>query len=326
MERLRGLNERQKKDSNMQSLDLKIKKDDRDAPCIWMQAGVVKQKYCPLNYACPACRYDKMMHRQARENKKQRDAGHTPRGKRGRITFWQDSLRQASASPLHRPCIHSMKQQIDFRPCHQDYECASCEFDQFFTDQFTVHTITQSVDVMNIRGIQLPQGYYLHKGHTWLKIEEEGEVRIGLDDFIHRLLGPMDKISVPLMGQTVRQNRMDIHLERGLHEAGVLSPISGVVTAVNMDLINQPELANAAPYTEGWFLRVHPENLRQELKEMVIGDIAGDLVSKDVEKMMEIVEEYTGPLAADGGEPAADIFGSVPGMDWKRLTQTFLGT
>ena len=308
----------------MQTHELNIKRGNSRSPCIWMQAGVVSKKECRLDYDCPACRYDKVLHRQARENQKQRDTGKIPKGKKGKITFWQEKIRQTIASPLHRPCIHAMRQRINFRACHQDYQCASCEFDHYFTDAFVVHTITQPVDVMNIKGIRLPQGYYLYKGHTWLKIEEEGEVRIGLDDFINRLLGPLDKIHMPLMGQTTCQNRVDIRLHKGPYQAGVRSPISGVVTAVNTDLLNQPRLANASPYTEGWLLRVHPENLRMELKEMVIGDTAGDFVGDDVEKMMEMVEAHTGPLAADGGELASDIFGSVPGMDWEHLTKEFL--
>ncbi|MFO7965733.1 MAG: glycine cleavage system protein H [Desulfobacterales bacterium] len=304
----------------------RISKNDyvKNYPCIWMQSGVVKKKYCRTEYDCPSCRYDKILFNLAWENRNRQKEGVPPSGKRGNIVYWKDNIMQRTSSPFSRPCIHSMKQRINFRPCFDDYQCASCEFDQFFTDEFTVHTVAQPVDVMNIKGIKMPQGFYLHEGHTWLKIEEEGEVRIGFDDFITRVLGPLDKIEAPLIGQVVKRNRPDIRLKRGTCKANVRSPISGVVTSVNVELLRQPRLAAQSPYADGWVMRVHPKNLRKDLKNMVIGEQAKKFVSHEVEKIIGLIEEYSGPLAADGGELASDIFGCVPEIGWERLTKAFL--
>ena len=38
--------------------------------CIWMQAGVVKQKRCATDYACSDCRFDKRLRRVAEENRR----------------------------------------------------------------------------------------------------------------------------------------------------------------------------------------------------------------------------------------------------------------
>ena len=38
-------------------------------PCIWMQAGVVRRKFCRTDYQCAACRYDAVLHRLAEENR-----------------------------------------------------------------------------------------------------------------------------------------------------------------------------------------------------------------------------------------------------------------
>jgi hypothetical protein len=39
-----------------------------------------------------------------------------------------------------------------------------------------------------------------------------------------------------------------------------------------------------------------------------------------------MIEEVAGPLAADGGYLAEDIFGNLPGLGWGRLTKAFLKT
>jgi hypothetical protein len=62
-----------------------------------MQAGVVSKKRCRIDYQCAACAYDGAMRRVALENKRLKEQGKIPQGKRGRIVFWKDKLRELPA-------------------------------------------------------------------------------------------------------------------------------------------------------------------------------------------------------------------------------------
>ena len=241
-------------------------------PCIWMQAGVVRHKFCNIDYQCEACRFDRALRRTARENSRLRQQGEIPQGKSGRVVYWKDRLRESPA--WKQPCLHHMKGRIDFRACTHDYQCGNCEFDQYFSDQYTVHAVVRPVDVLDIKGFKIPHGYYLHPGHTWVKIEEGSTVRVGLDDFALRLLGPLDRVEAPLMGKQVGQDRDDILLSRSSNTARVQSPISGVVTDINPELRERGSLANQDPYTQGWVMRLHSPNLRQDIKNLMIGEQA----------------------------------------------------
>ena len=301
------------------------KRDSRnDSPCIWMQAGVVAQKFCRLQYQCAACAYDRAMRRVASENSQLHKEGKLPTGKRGRIAFWKDKLREWPA--WKQPCLHHMIGHIEFRACTHDYHCGSCEFDQYFSDQFAVHTVVQPVDVLNIKGFKIPQGFYLHPGHTWVKIEEGAMVRVGLDDFAIRLLGPLDQIEAPLMGKELEKDRADINLTREGNNARLLSPVSGVVMDVNPELREKGSRPGRDPYAEGWILRLHCTQLRQDLKNLMIGEQAGEFINREVEHLYRVIEETTGPLAADGGYLGHDIFGHIPQLGWQKLTQMFLRT
>jgi hypothetical protein len=132
-----------------------------------MQAGVVLEKCCLTNYDCNACRFDRAMRRVALENQRIKGEGKIPQGKRGKIVFWKERLKELPT--WKRPCLHHMKGRIDFRACMQDYKCGNCEFDQYFSDQYTVHAVVRPVDVLDVKGFKLPHGYYLHRGHTWVK-------------------------------------------------------------------------------------------------------------------------------------------------------------
>ena len=293
-------------------------------PCIWMQTGVVRRKFCEIDYHCEACRFDRALRRTARENNRLRQKGEIPKGKSGRIVYWKDRLRELPA--WKQPCLHHMKGRIDFRACTHDYQCGNCEFDQYFSDQYTVHAVVRPVDVLDVKGFKFPHGYYLHRGHTWVKIEEGSTVRIGLDDFALRLLGPLDRVEAPLMGKQVEQDRDDILLSRSSNTARVQSPISGVVTDINPELREKGNLANQDPYTRGWVMRLHSDNLRRDLKNLMIGEQAGEYLDDEIDRLYRVIEEEAGPLAADGGYLGDDIFGNLPKTSWQKLTRLFLNT
>ena len=294
------------------------------APCIWMQAGVVHHKFCDIDYQCEACRFDRALRRTARENSRLRQSGEIPQGKSGRIVYWKDRLRELPA--WKQPCLHHMKGRIDFRACTHDYQCGNCEFDQYFSDQYTVHAVVRPVDVLDIKGFKIPHGYYLHRGHTWVKIEEGSTVRVGLDDFALRLLGPLDRVDAPLLGKEVKQNRDDILLSRSSNTARVQSPISGVVTDINPELRERGSLANQDPYTQGWVMRLHSQNLRQDIKNLMISEQASQYLDGEIDRLYEVIEEEAGPLAADGGYLGDDIYGNLPQTSWQKLTRLFLHT
>ena len=295
----------------------------RSDHCIWMQAGVVRKKICKNDYDCVACRFDKALRQLAAENKKAKEAGIVLKDRRGEIVFWKEPLRELP--PWKRPCLHHMKGRIDFRACTNEYRCDNCEFDQYFYDEYTVHAIVKPVAVLDIEGFKIPQGFYLHQGHTWIKIEEGGEARIGLDDFALRLLGPLDGVEAPLVGKELKQDRADIKMKRDAHTAKLLSPISGVVTAINANLREQG-LADTDPYSDGWIARVHSSSLRKDLKKLMIGNESNDFLRAEVERLYQVIEEEAGPLAADGGQLSDDIYGNIPQIGWKRLTGLFLRT
>ena len=297
---------------------------EKNHPCLWMQAGVVHRKFCDTDYDCSPCRFDRILRQAAIQNKKLREKGKTPKGKKAVIVFWKDRLKELPAN--QRPCLHHMKGRIDFRACTHEYRCGNCEFDQYFQDQYTVHAFVRPVEFLDVEGFKIPQGYYLHQGHCWAKLEEGSEVRLGIDDFALRLLGPLDRITAPLVGKELQQNRSDILMNRGKFEAKVLSPISGVVTAVNSKLREQGNLANKDPYSEGWILRIHSSDLRQDLKNLMIGDETEAFYSQEVDRLYNLIEDEAGPLSADGGQLHNDIFGNMPQLGWERLTKLFLHT
>jgi glycine cleavage system H lipoate-binding protein len=186
--------------------------------------------------------------------------------------------------------------------------------------------VVRPVEVLKVEGVTVPQGYYLHQGHAWVKIEEGSSVRVGIDDFALRLLGPLDRIEAPLMGKVVQQGEPHLAVNRGEHRANLLSPLSGVITAVNPKVREQGPLASQDPYAEGWVMTLHAQNLRKELKTLMIARETEEFIEHELEHLHHLIEEVSAPLAADGGTLAKDVFGAMPQLGWERLTRSFLRT
>ncbi|VEN74355.1 conserved hypothetical protein [Candidatus Desulfarcum epimagneticum] len=297
-------------------------KEKNAAPCLWTQAGVVRRKQCRIDYDCARCGFDKRLTRMAETNRRLKREGKTPGGKKGAIVFWTDKLN--ARPPWRRPCVHHMKGRIDFRACPREYECRSCEFDQFFTDRHAVHAAIRPTPMAETEGFKIPVGFYFHPGHTWAKIEENGAVRVGIDDFALRVMGPLDAVIAPLAGKTVTQGAGDIRVVRGEKTARLKSPVSGVVTEVNHRLRDRGALANREPFSGGWALRIHSGALRREVKNLMMGQEAQNALQEDIDAMRRLIGETGDPLAAaDGGNLGHDIFGSMPGLGWERLTGRF---
>jgi hypothetical protein len=112
-------------------------------------------------------------------------------------------------------------------------------------------------------------------------------------------------------------------LVRGEQSARVLSPVNGVVTDINPAIRERGGLANQAPYSDGWVMRIHAADLRKDLDTLMIGDETTQFIGTAVDRLYQVIEE-TSPLATDGGQLGNDIYGSLPDLDWDRLVTDFL--
>ncbi|MFP4393088.1 MAG: glycine cleavage system protein H [Desulfohalobiaceae bacterium] len=291
--------------------------------CIWMQAGVVRKKNCLRDYDCRNCAYDKALRRVCQRNKELRQAGYVLQGKSGELEFWEDRLKRLPV--LRRPCIHSMQQRINFRPCTNEYICQDCEFDQEFSDLYSVYTVLSPISFLEVMGFHIPQGYYLHPGHCWVNFEEGSIVRVGLDDFCSRVLGPFDQIELPLLGKRVHQGQPAFKIIREGRESSVLAPLSGVVADINPQVQNKgPRTIQALPYTDFWLFRIKWDRNRQELSSLLLDQESKGFLQEEARTLFREIEAHAGPLAADGGQIVPDLLGHMPELGWERLSTLFL--
>lgn len=278
-------------------------------PCLWMQAGVVKFKNCDNYYDCTTCKYDFAMGRKAAD---------------GKQMSWQNAMKLRP--DMDRVCRHSLTNRIDKRTCAYDYECAKCDFDQFFEDVWTTKSKSMPYEVQQVKGFDVPMDYYFHGGHAWARIESGGYIRVGLDDFALKVLGRADGLDLPLMGKELDQGQIGWGLKRKNNLADVLSPIDGVIVEVNSEVRERPDLANREPYGSGWLFMVRTPDIKATMGKLMSDQSSLSWMNNEVEILENMIEDVAGPLAADGGYLADDIYGNLPDLGWNNLTKAFLRT
>jgi glycine cleavage system H lipoate-binding protein len=278
-------------------------------PCLWMQAGVVKFKGCDNYYDCTSCRYDHAMDQKVAK---------------GKQISWQEAMKRRP--DLDRVCRHSLTGRIEKRMCAYDYECGKCDFDQYFEDVWTAKTKAFPAEMQQVKGFDVPMGYYFHNGHAWARIESGGYIRVGLDDFALKVLGEADALDLPLIGKELDQSKAGWGLKRKDNLADVLSPVDGVIMEVNSNVRENPKLANNEPYGDGWLFMVRTPDIKGTMKKLMVDQDSLSWIGTEVNHLETMIEEVAGPLAADGGYLADDIYGNLPDLGWKNLTQKFLKT
>ena len=177
-----------------------------------------------------------------------------------------------------------------------------------------------------VAGFQVPEALHYHRGHTWALPEEDGTVRVGLDDFARRLLGSAKEIHVPQSGAWLAQGDRGAAVRVDGREAELVSPIEGEVVMINPELATRPQLATDDPYGRGWLFKVRPSNLSANLRNLMSGSLARRFTEDAREALDMRLMALSGSVLQDGGEPVADFALHLPTEEWRRLVGEFLLT
>uniref|UniRef100_A0A7C2P3C2 Glycine cleavage system protein H n=1 Tax=candidate division WOR-3 bacterium TaxID=2052148 RepID=A0A7C2P3C2_UNCW3 len=168
-----------------------------------------------------------------------------------------------------------------------------------------------------------PQTLYYHQGHTWAKLED-GLVKVGLDDFAQKLLGRPEAIELPLIGGKVKQGDIGWRMKIEGRTLEMLSPVSGEVLAINKKVLEDPGLILKDPYGEGWLLKVEPDNLKVELRNLLRGESLKGWIQGTIDRLRGRLGGELGLMYQDGGLPVSGFVRMIDPQNWDQIAREFL--
>jgi glycine cleavage system H protein len=104
--------------------------------------------------------------------------------------------------------------------------------------------------------LEYPSDLRYTSDHEWVRVGDDGVVRIGITSFAQDALGDVVYVSLPAVGDTVSVGDACGEVESTKSVSDVYAPLEGEVTATNAALDGSPELINTDPYGEGWMFEL----------------------------------------------------------------------
>jgi len=171
---------------------------------------------------------------------------------------------------------------------------------RFLSEGKPVQTVAQRIGGWFI----LPKNSCFHQGHSWAIPEDEKVMKVGMDDFAHRLLGRLDAVRLPGLGARLSQGERGWELRVGSTSLEMLSPVDGDVVGVNYEVVDSPEVLCSDPYGQGWLLRVRVPDQKRNRKNLLCGTLAQAWLEEELRTMRValglVLPELGAPAGCDG--------------------------
>ncbi len=157
-------------------------------------------------------------------------------------------------------------------------------------------------------------------------MEQDGKVKVGVDDFAKKMVGKIDAIDFPNLGMNIKSGQPLFTIKQGTKTITFNSPVSGKVLEINKPLQYDISKLNVTTYSSNWICIIDAENLENELKELKIGKSAVSLYQDDIEHFLDFRRKTIKP-AKEGEYTDREIYiGELESLDepsWNKVSSEF---
>jgi glycine cleavage system H protein len=214
-------------------------------------------------------------------------------------------LNFAELPESERACRHQLAGRVTHRTCNNAFDCRHCpQYAEFAA--LPVKTPAQNA------GVSFSTDLLYHRGHTWVRPEDDGTITVGLDELARHLIGHPDSIEMPARGSETESDGIAWRMVKNGHEIRVRAPIDGTVLATGSD-------------QEGWYLKLQPR-APAKLRHLLRGEEVSAWLSGELDRLqLQLAAPNAAPCLADGGALMPELMDSLPEANWDSvLAATFL--
>jgi glycine cleavage system H lipoate-binding protein/ABC-type phosphate transport system substrate-binding protein len=192
--------------------------------------------------------------------------------------------------------------------------------------------VLNPVPVLNENSISSPKGLYHDRTHTWAFMERDGIVRLGIDDFLLHVTGPINRVIMKEPGEIVRRGEKMLTIIKDGKQLNLYAPVSGTIKAQNTNLNKESSGINTSPYSNGWIYLVEPKNWLREIQFMFMGDNYREWLREEFIRLRKFFEanvqslqfNYNLVVLQDGGELKDNILAEMGPEVWEDFQSNFI--
>jgi glycine cleavage system H lipoate-binding protein len=175
-----------------------------------------------------------------------------------------------------------------------------------------------------VEWFNLARDVAFHPGHAWARLEGATAALIGADDFAQKLVGPIRRIDLPAVGTELHQGTTAWRMHVDGKEIDMVSPVTGVVTAINREAAEHPTLVKADPYHQGWLLKVEGPHVGATGKGLLRGDLARRWIEQATDALRLRMTPDLGLALQDGGVPVDGLASAIDHEHWDEIAREHL--
>lgn len=180
--------------------------------------------------------------------------------------------------------------------------------------------------------IQIPQGLFFCRFHTWTYLERSGVAKVGLDDLLVRITGEVKLNRLLDSGEKIRKGDFLAEIVQKDKSLRIYSPISGEVVEANSLLIKNPELLNEDPYQKGWVYKIKPISWVTDTQSYFLAEDASMWARQELMRFKDfladsVVKYSDDPslvILQDGGELRDRPLSELSAEVWQDFQADFL--
>ncbi|HKI76766.1 MAG TPA: hypothetical protein VKA28_06175 [Candidatus Bathyarchaeia archaeon] len=102
------------------------------------------------------------------------------------------------------------------------------------------------------------------ENNTWLRIEDNGEVTVGVTSVLPAIAGKLTLARLKSAEVAIQRGQSLGTLESLKFVGPIPSPVSGILLKTNGLIVDRPRIINDSPYQEGWIASLKPSHLALE--------------------------------------------------------------
>ncbi|HVH15825.1 MAG TPA: hypothetical protein VNA15_08935 [Candidatus Angelobacter sp.] len=102
------------------------------------------------------------------------------------------------------------------------------------------------------------------ENNTWIRVEEDGEVTIGVTSLLAAIAGKLTLARLKSPVVDIQRGQSLGTLESQKFVGPIPSPVSGLLSRANSFVADHPRVINDSPYEDGWIGRLKPSHLALE--------------------------------------------------------------
>jgi glycine cleavage system H lipoate-binding protein/ABC-type phosphate transport system substrate-binding protein len=182
------------------------------------------------------------------------------------------------------------------------------------------------------KSVEVPNGLYFDKTHSWAFMEKSGRVTLGIDDFLQHITGPITRIEMKNPGDRIKKGDLLFSIIQTGKQLKLYAPVSGIIKRQNEKLLTEASFLNTSPYTEGWVYEIEPSNWFKEIQLLDIAEKYKNWLNTEFSRVKDFLAvtlnptsvEYSHAVLQDGGLLKDGILADFGPEVWEDFQTNFL--